>query len=229
MQEHLQKLLLDFQNFTCLGLTSQRHDALNNILENKPSIVFLDIDKKSGIKNPFNFVHELHQFLEELPAFVAVSSSKTSAYDVLKNNFQDYLLKPIDLYELRKCIMKYEKMCYKSNAKKICVRSYSDYRFLNLDDILFLKADNNTTDFHLIGDRKITAYKTLKIFEEKLPLMYLRVHHSYIVNTNKIIRINYGKSLIALESGPDIPFSRSYRSQVEQLKDRFSSSLSLVS
>lgn len=230
LQEHLQHLLLNFENFRCNGIANSKDEALDNILKNPPSIIFLDVDKKNGIKDPFNFVNELHQYLEELPAFVALSSSKTYSYEAIKNSFQDYLIKPVNLLDLRKCVMKFQKVKLHFEEQKICIKSYSDYRFININEILFLKADNNTTDFYLSKGHVVTAYKSLKYFEEKLNCQFVRVHHSYVINSRKIVRINFGKSQITLGAeAPPIPFSRSYKPQVDQMKEKFSSSLSLVS
>lgn len=223
-------ILEEFPEFRCLSVSSNYDEAMDNILQDFPSLVFIDIDNKSDFGNPFQFVNELHPYLQELPSFVALSSSKKNAYDVIKNNFLDYLLKPLSKIELRKCLMKFKKQQQTEGSDRLCLKSYSDYQFVDLDDILYLKADNNTTDFYLLQDRKISAYKTLKHFENLLPRTFLRVHHSYIINTRQITRINFGKSMIVLKGkSSDIPFSKSYKPQVDHLKESFFSSLSLVS
>jgi DNA-binding LytR/AlgR family response regulator len=67
--------------------------------------------------------------------------------------------------------------------------------------------------------RTISAYKTLKTFEKKLPDNFIRVHQSYILNVNHVSRINYGKSICALKSGKtQLPFSKSYRQNIDGLK-----------
>lgn len=229
-QNELLLVFQDFPGFRCLSVSDDYEEALDNILREFPALVFIDVDKKGKLKNPFQFVNELYPYLHELPSFVAISSSKRSAYNVIKNNFLDYLLKPISKIELRKCLMKFQKQQNFSRSERLCLKSYSDYRFVDLDQILYLKADNNTTDFFLLEDRKISAYKTLKHFERLLPQSFLRVHNSYIINTRQITRINFGKSMIVLRGkSSDIPFSKSYRPQVDHLKERFFSSLSLVS
>lgn len=195
---------------------------MDQILQEPPSIIFLDVDKKGSFGDPFIFVKELHPYLNELPSFIALSSSKRRAYDVIKNSFLDYLLKPISIMDLRKCLMKFKKQTHLLGSERICLKSYSDYQFIDLDDIIYLMADNNTTDFFLLNDRKVSAYKTLKHFGSLLPHNFLRIHKSYIINTQHITRINFGKSWIALRGkSENIPFSRSYKPQIAQLKERF--------
>lgn len=101
--------------------------------------------------------------------------------------------------------------------KSICIKSYSDYRFLNYSDIVYLKADNNTTDFKLINGSIVTAYKTLKYFETSLPPYFIRIHKSYIVNIYFISRIHFSKSKCYLNFNEELPFSNNYRNSVEHI------------
>lgn len=215
-----------------LAFTSAVHeDALNKVLENAPNLVFLDVDRSGRIGNPFSFANELHQFLDELPKFIAISTSKRMAYDVIKNGFFDYLLKPFSDLEIRKCLKRYDKDMRCKTSEMLCLKSYSDYQFLDLKEIIFLKADNNTTDFFLTEGRTITAFKTLKYFQNKLPESFIRVHHSYIVNKSQVSRINFGKSEIFLKRySASLPFSKSYRDKVLDIKkDFYQNPLSIVS
>lgn len=225
----LVKIITDFQSFGYLSNSDNYEEAFENILREAPSIVFLDIDKKGEVKNPFDLVKELYLYLDHVPSFVALSDSKRKAYDVIKYDFIDYLLKPINPLEFRKFLTKYIKIHSKKESGKICLKSYSDYQIIDLNEVLYLHADNNTTDFFLLHGRKTTAFKTLKHYQSVLPPNFLRVHNSYVINIEHISRINFAKSLIALgESSTQIPFSRSYRNQVDRLKEVYSP-LSIVS
>ncbi len=211
--------MTEFPNYHCNGVVSDSDNALNHILKENPSIVFIDIDNRGLFGDPFYFLKEVDQFLIKSPHFIAVSSSKQMAYEVIKSNFIDYLLKPFSEFELRKSLLRIKKKFEVETRDKICLKSFSDYRFIELDSILFLKADNNTTDFHLSNNNQIAAFKTLKYYETILPDSFLRVHNSFLVNTEHITRINFAKSLLSLDGGEyDIPFSRTYKEEVELLK-----------
>lgn len=100
----------------------------------------------------------------------------------------------------------------------ICIKSYGDYRFLELNEIAFLKADNNSTDITMSNGDQITAFKTLKHFEESLPENFYRVHNSYMVNRDYISRIHTGNSLCFIKnSKAQLPFSKGYKENVEQI------------
>ena len=84
----------------------------------------------------------------------------------------------------------------------ICVKSYGDYRFISADDICYLQADNNSTDIHLNNGEMITAFKTLKHFENVLQSPFVRIHNSYIVNIDYVSRIHTGNAVCYITHYP---------------------------
>jgi DNA-binding LytR/AlgR family response regulator len=104
----------------------------------------------------------------------------------------------------------------------ICVKSYGDYRYLEAKDILYFEADNNSTDIHLNNGEMVTAFKTLKHFENVLPNSdFLRIHNSYIININQVARIHTGNALCYIkESTVKLPFSKSYKENVDLIIQR---------
>lgn len=222
--ENLQQKLKMFPNYSCVGISDCYDESLNNILEYAPNVVFINVDRvsKNDSLTAFNFVNELYKYMQELPFLIALSSSKELAYTSIKNNFFDYLLKPINSFELRKSISRLSKKPMEL-SNKLCLKSYKDYRFINLDEILFLKADNTATDFFMHDGTTVSAYKTLKFFESILPENFTRIHNSYIVNQNHISRLHFGKSKCTLKHNSHIiPFSKSYRSNVVALEKTLS-------
>lgn len=188
---------------------------MDTLLKHRPDLVFIQID--NILEDPFKFVSELYLYNHHPPNFIAVSQSKNQAYTAFKYNFLDYILYPVSGLEIRKSMLRYQKK-NSSCASLICIKSYKDYRYLNTDDILFLKADNNTTDFYLEDGKVIGAFKTLKTFEEKLPNSFLRIHKSYIVNTSYVSRIHYGKATCSLRQCPQpIPFTKTFQENIDRI------------
>ena len=172
----------------------------------------------------WGFLLEAISCLEVSPIMIGLSKVKTYAYEALKAGFKDYLLFPMKELEIRKCFLRFEKIIKneKTRSNIICLKSYSDYRFLKINEILFLKADNNTTDIFLKKEKEVTAFKSLGYFERKLPKCFFRIHNSYIINATAVSRINYNKSLLFFEDGVNsfsVPFSRTYKKSVDDLKD----------
>lgn len=98
----------------------------------------------------------------------------------------------------------------------LCVKSYGDYRYIDTRDIAYFQADNNSTDIHLTNGEMVTAFKTLKLFEGVLPYPFVRIHNSYIVNSNCISRIHTGNALCYIKNTViKLPFSKSYKANVD--------------
>jgi len=216
--DKINNIALEYADFKHVGGGFDCDVVTNMILKEKPNLVFINVD--DFVDTPFNFINELSLYLNYAPKFIALSSRKTHAFQALKFNFVDYLLTPIAEVDIRKSLLKFLKANPKSFPETtLCLQSYKDYRYLNTNDILFLKADNNTTAFHLKDGSTVHAYKTLKVFEQKLPDTFLRIHKSYVINSKYVTRINYGKSNFTLNNCKfhKIPFTKTYQNNVETI------------
>jgi len=243
IEETLHKLKR-FENFYCIGVANTSEQALNVILEKQPAIVFYEIEP-SNAKSTFSLslIDQLHRYLDVLPQFVVLSDSEKYAYDCIKAGVFDYLVRPLQQTDLIKCLLRIEK--YRSTLYtppndsaevphqvveavpdvaplkenlQMCIKSYGDYQFVSLADVVYLKADNNTTDFYMQSGRRLTAYKTLKHYENSLPDNFYRIHNSYIVNSKYITRISTGKSLCYLNGNEiSVSFSKTYKENIEIL------------
>lgn len=100
----------------------------------------------------------------------------------------------------------------------ICVKSYGDYRYIEAKDVCYLQADNNSTDIHINTGEMITAFKTLKHFENALNYPFVRIHNSYIVNTDYVSRIHTGNAVCHIKNTTTkLPFSKSYKENVDAI------------
>lgn len=210
--------LLEFYGVKVFLLEKGSTDfILNQSLKWQPDLIILDFDHCAIQEIHYEFI----QYFSIVPSIIGVSSDTNQAYKSIKLGISDYLLKPPSELDIRKAVIRFKKN-QSTPRENICFKNYSDYYFINPNEVLYLKADNNTTDIILVSGRKITAFKTLKIFEENLPKNFLRIHNSYIINTNKILRINFGKYQVYLDKNQEItevPFSKSYRDKLKYLKE----------
>lgn len=210
----------DFNDIVFNDVSEDQEVSLNSILKNKPEIVFINIDSLKI--NLVEFLFEFTQYCESHPYFIAISTSKEKAFDSYKLDFSDFLLKPLNELTVRKSLLKYQKKHPIKQIERICLKSYKDYQYLNFDEILYLKADNNTTDFHIADGSIIGTYKTLKVFENLLPQTFLRIHKSYIINRNFISRIHFGKSICVINNEHKIPFTKTYIANVDLINQSLS-------
>ena len=214
----IKKVLDGFEEYHCVGISDEYENALNTILKESPNLVFFNID--DVVEQPFNLIQELNQFSNSIPNFVAITSTKEKSYEVIKNGFYDLLLNPLTDLEIRKSILKFQKKNPIENKQKICLKSYKDYQYIDTEEILYLKADNNTTDFYLKNGRIVNSYKTLKTFEKLLPPNFIRVHKSFMINKKYVSRIQFGKSTCTIKQAKlDIPFSKTYLDSIEEMNN----------
>ncbi len=212
-------------NFACVGITSNEENGLDLILERRPSLVFINIELpgKQCNKILFSIMGEMKNYLDTLPEFVVLAKTSEYAIDGIRNNVLDYILKPLDLRTLRRCLLRFQKKAADQLVSTLCFKSYGDYKFIQAEDVLYLKADNNTTDIVLSDEKVVRAFKTLKAFQDALPSNFMRIHNSYIVNMDHISRIHFGKSKCTFKNTSDwVPFSKSYRGNVEIIRDSLS-------
>jgi DNA-binding LytR/AlgR family response regulator len=186
-------------------------------------------------------------YLKELPKIVITTKNKDFAFDSIKYEITDYLLKPLLVIDFVKLIHKLNKSntedgivlvqnpnaIEKQNLKKaelkntrksfiLCVKSYGDHRYIDSNEICYFRADNNSTDIHLENGEMITAFKTLKHFETVLSNPFIRIHNSYIVNRNYISRIHTGNSLCYIKKTTiKLPFSKSYKTNIDFIISEF--------
>ncbi|MFN5416649.1 MAG: LytR/AlgR family response regulator transcription factor [Flavobacteriia bacterium] len=181
---------------SCIDLPS----AIKSIHKNKPDLVFLDIEMPghSGL--------ELLDFFDEKDinfSIIFTTAYHQYAINALKLAAIDYLLKPLESEELEASVARFikikskideqQKIALKTNLstsihKKIAIHTVSSIRFLDVNEISFLKADGAYTEFYLNSGEKIISSKGLKHFEDVCSeIAYLfRCHKSFIVNINAI-------------------------------------------
>lgn len=175
---------------------------------------------------------------ELIPAAQAVNASVifTTAYDqyaikAIKANALDYLLKPIDIDELKLAVDKAKKfinlnkaennrneslknlakdLTERTSIKKITLPSGQGYRLVDIDDIIHIEADSNYSVFHLSNLEKIAVSKVLKDYEEILPeKIFVRIHKSSIVNLKYVKEYTNKNGLqVVLNNGELITVSR---------------------
>ena len=197
------------------------------ILHSQPiDLIFLDIAMPSGIG------------FDLIPAAAAQNAAVvfTTAYDqyairAIKANALDYLLKPIDIDELKQAVDKVAAHVQRNDLHnqtdermtnledtlsknleitKITLPFGHGFKVVDVDSIVYIEADSNYSVVHLNTNEKIIISKVLREFEELLPAaQFLRVHKSTLVNLNYLKEYNNKNGLqIFLENGTPLNVSR---------------------
>lgn len=89
------------------------------------------------------------------------------------------------------------------------VEAASQIQFLQVCEIVYLKADKNYTKFVCNKKTELVSTKTIKYHEAKLPTtLFFRIHHGYLINLHHLQAIKKNTELIAIMSnGHTIPIS----------------------
>ncbi|WP_291132592.1 LytR/AlgR family response regulator transcription factor [Flavobacterium sp. UBA7682] len=99
-----------FRNLSFVASANSYDEGVNLILEHQPHLVFLEIDpsdKKSNLS--LSLINELYRYLSVVPKIIITTAKKDLAYDALKYEVVDYLLKPLDINDFRKAILKFDR------------------------------------------------------------------------------------------------------------------------
>lgn len=203
---------------------SSAKKALEAIEKIKPDLVFLDIEMP--VMNGF----ELLEQFDQIP-FTVIFTTSYDQYAIKAIRFSalDYLLKPVDPKELVTAVHKVSRQKLSPTSEqlqllmdqlqnkekqftKIAVPTLEGFELIPADEVMYCEADDNYTHLLLKNKTKVTASRSLKEMEEQLKEFptFVRVHHSYIVNLNEVVKYVRGEGgYLIMTDGSTVNVSRS--------------------
>lgn len=219
----LKKKLQDYcPEVTVTGEAADGMQGIALIAQLQPQIVFLDIEmpRMDGFAM-------LQQLTEKKFHLVFTTAYDQYAIRAIRFAAFDYLLKPVDIEELRNTISKIiatkeqvqtsrklevlaDNLQRNHSLNKIAIPTLDGLLFFNVDDIVHLEALSNYTVIHFTNHPKLTASRTLKEFEELLPQeIFFRPHHSHLINLNFLKRYIKGDGgQIEMQNGNYVDVAR---------------------
>ena len=186
------------------------------IIQKKPELVFLDIEMPYG--NGFDLINDLMPVDFEV---IFVTAFDKYMLQALKYSALDYLLKPVNIDELKQAVQNAELRIRKNSInqqlnilldnfkkqepglKKIAIPTSDGFDFILIDDIIRCEALGAYTKIHTKDLKKIIVTKPLKDYETILPEdIFFRIHNSHLINLNYIKKYNRGRGgLVELDDG----------------------------
>jgi DNA-binding NarL/FixJ family response regulator len=108
-RERLAILLTKFDNVKVIGIEGEPEQAIESIIQKKPDLVFIDVEmpRMSG----FDVVRAIKS-KDFHPTFIFVTGYNQYAIKAIKNEAFDFLLKPVDIDELKETINRFRE-CHK--------------------------------------------------------------------------------------------------------------------
>lgn len=192
-------------------------EAIKYLNQNEVDLIFLDIHMPDF--SGFDFI----QTLKSPPQIILTTSDSNFALEAFKYDcIIDYLLKPIDEDRFKKAVSKARKLernSISSNRSSNSKDESDNDLYVNIDrrlikiDLPSIYLIEAKGDYIRIktDDKNYTVHSTLKKIESKLPSLFLKIHRSYIINTNEIIDIEDNSVLIRKDV---VPVSRSNRPEL---------------
>ena len=230
------------------GIAASASEGRKLLEINKVDFIFLDISmpKEDGFK-----------FLRSIPGnnygIIFATAYQEYALRALKANAVDYLMKPINPFELQDAVKKaisnhelrqnYQEIQEVYNQSlnnlnehlqskngpvtKLTIPEQSGFRLVNVADLIYLQADDNYTVLNLTGGRKIVATRTLGEFEKILDGPdFFRIHKSTIINLSFLVGYSsFQGNFAELNDGSRLDISRRKLSEFRDKVKHYSISI----
>ena len=206
-----------------IGEAQNIKEAVPLLHELQPQLVFLDVEMPFG--NAFDVLEACKDLHFETIFVTAFSEYSLKA---LNQSAAYYLLKPISIEELIVAVNKVHHQILNHeifNRNKIIVANFHEtkpekqqvilptlegFEVVKMEEIVRLRGNGNFTDLYLYNGSKKMVCRFLKHFSEILPLPFIRVHKSHIINLNCVKSYNKG-GIITLNDTTEIEVSPTYK------------------
>lgn len=231
-RENLQMLIEEFcPELEVIAQASNIKEAKIKIDELNPEVVFLDIRMPSGSEG-FDLIEQI-----ESPQFqvVFVTAFKDYAVKAFQANAAHYILKPIDIEDLKNAAVKLQEYQGRFNTDNADFVTYVDavkqvpsslsndplsritlfhskgFKMVKVNEIVRLEAENNCTKLFFENGEKYLDTKTLKVFDDLLANnQFCRVHKSHLIHLEHLKEyINHEGNFALMSNGDQIPIARS--------------------
>ncbi|NWL04223.1 DNA-binding response regulator [Flavobacterium collinsii] len=195
--------------------------AVVAIKKHNPDIVFLDVDMKP--ENGF----ELFAYFDNIKfEIIFTTAHEKYAIQAIRSSALDFLLKPIGREDFAIALARFESNQLKkvsfdrfellieninnqfTDKHKIAFPTKNGFDIVQANSIVYCKADGEHTIVSTIG----RDYYTTKSFKENIEslqkLSFVKVHRSYLINTNYVVSFKANSSQLELITGDLIPVAK---------------------
>jgi len=209
-------------------------EAVKAVSELKPDLLFLDVQmpKLDGF--------EVLELVGPQAAVIFVTAYDSYAMRAFEVHAIDYLLKPFSAARLEAALARAKNRIGNITAasavdlaaaarppaqylERIAVRDGTRVHIIPIGKLEYVEAQDDYVELHS-GGKKHLKQQTISSLEGGLdPARFVRIHRSYIVNLERVVKIEpYTKDsrLAVLADGTQLPVSRSGYARLKELLDR---------
>ncbi len=236
-RDRVKRFLRDENDINVIGECGNGKEAIAAIKEQKPDLVFLDIQMPE--KNGFEVVKALD--MQPMPSIIFVTAYDQYAIQAFDVHALDYLLKPFNRERLHRAVVHARERIEHRNLgdiderlasliadirgekkylERLVVKSVGRVFFLKTDEIDWIEAAGNYVKLHT-GKESHMIRETMNGIESKLnPEKFLRIHRSTVVHIDRIKELHpmfSGDYAVILRNGTELALSRNYRERFLEL------------
>ena len=244
-RERIRSLLANEDDFHVVVEGSGSADVLASVANEKPDIVFLDVQSLNG--GGFEFVESMSRGCGEScdadsswrPAFVIVTAAEETAVKAFDLRALDFLLKPLNRARFDRTLTRVRHHVQQSrrnigsvafngraqsnsgrHASHVIGRSGDRLLLVRVADVDWIQAAGNYVRVHARGDRLLLRASMAKAERRLDPSAFVRIHRSAIVNIDRIndlIPRSHGEYIVTLQDGTRLQASRVYCQRLTEL------------
>ena len=221
-RKNLRGILLEhYPQVQLVGEASSVKDAIELIQNQKPELVFLDIEMPEA--NGFELLENFENYSFEV---IFVTAYDSYAIKAIRFSAVDYILKPIDYNELNSAVGKAVKQIQLKNENyrlrhlyhnikqpqqaKIGLPTLDRVEFVEVDKIIYCQSEGSYTHIYLTEDIHYFVCKNIGEFEELLnDYSFIRVHKTHLVNLKHVVAyVKIDGGALQMSNGLSISVSR---------------------
>jgi len=226
-------LRLNCPTISILGSANSADEGKRKIEQLKPDLIFLDIQMPK--KNGFEMLREIDDLLSEV---IFVTAFDEYAIHAIKFSAVDYLLKPINVKELKDAVSRATKRISEkqqnytlknlielinkeknANEHRIALPMLKEIRLVNTGQIIRCESCNNYSTFYLQNGESILVCRPIYEYERLLAdYGFIRCHQSHLINQTYIKSwIKETGGWFLMEDGKQVPISKTKKDGLKAL------------
>ena len=197
-RESLKKMINNFcPTVEVCEMCQNIDEGVEAISKHNPDVVFLDVQMQR--ETGFDLFSKIKKVNLEV---IFTTAHSEYAIKAIKFSAIDYLLKPIDIEELKKAVEKVESKqnlsiadrlqhliqnLQHNNTKnyKLALPTLEGITFIKTENVIYCKASGNYTEIYVSDGQKHLVSRQLKEYDDLLSDHdFFRIHHSFLINLN---------------------------------------------
>jgi len=228
-RERVRTLLAEAPGVTLLGECSGGREAVEAIVEERPDLVFLDVQM------PDLDGFQVLEAVDHLPAIVFVTAYDEYALRAFEVHALDYLLKPIEPERFVRTLARVrETLGDKSDGRlealldtlpldRLVVRTKGKVFFLKPSEIDWIEADGKHAKLHAGKETHVVRQQLQRLEPRLAPHGFVRVHRSAIVNVDRIKELEpwfHGEYVVILKDGTKLTSSAAHSEALHRIVEK---------